>query len=218
MQPILTVLIPNHNHGKYLSRCLRSLLSQRLNKELYEILVVNDASTDNSDLILNSYKEDIKCINNKKRLGLPGSLNVGLRKIRTRYFVRVDSDDYVNENFLDYLVNFVEFNNYIDAIAVDYYLVDDNEKIIKRINCLEQPIGCGIIFRTDQIIELGMYDKSFLLHEDKELMTRFLEKHKISRLELPLYRYRQHDQNISKNKKLNLKFSKKLLKKNKPKK
>jgi glycosyltransferase involved in cell wall biosynthesis len=218
MRPILTVLIPNHNHGKYLSRCLRSLLSQKLNRELYEILVVNDASTDNSDLILNSYKEDIKYINNKKRLGLPGSLNAGLRKIKTRYFVRVDSDDYVNDNFLEYLVNFVEFNNHIDAIAVDYYLVDDNEKIIKRINCLEQPIGCGIIFRTDQIIELGMYDKSFLLHEDKELMTRFLEKHKISRLELPLYRYRQHDQNISKNKKLNLKFSKKLLKKNKPKK
>jgi hypothetical protein len=130
----------------------------------------------------------------------------------------VDSDDYVNENFLDYLVNFVEFNNYIDAIAVDYYLVDDNEKILKRINCLEQPIGCGIIFKTDQIIELGMYDKTFLLHEDKELMTRFLQKHKISRLELPLYRYRQHDQNISKNKKLDSIFSKKLLKKNKPKK
>ena len=58
-----------------------------------------------------------------------------------------------------------------------------------------------------------MYDKEFLLHEDKDLMIRFLKKYKISRLELPLYKYRQHENNITKNKKFDLKFSKKLLKK-----
>ena len=76
-----------------------------------------------------------------------------------------------------------------------------------------KPIGCGIIFRIDQIIKLGMYDKRFLLHEDKDLMIRFLRKFKLSRLELPLYRYRQHSKNMTKNKKMDLKFSKKLLKK-----
>ena len=55
--------------------------------------------------------------------------------------------------------------------------------------------------------------KKFLLHEDKDLMSRFLKKYKVSRLELPLYKYRQHDKNISKNKKFDLKFKKKLLKK-----
>ena len=214
MKPVVTVLVTVHNHGKYIGRCLRSLISQKLDRNLYEIIVVNDASTDNSESVIEIFKDEIIYIKNDKCIGLPGSLNIGIKKIKTPYFVRVDSDDYVNEEFLAYLLNFIEYNKYIDAIAVDYYLVDNNEEVVKRVNCLEKPIGCGIIFRTDQIIQLGMYDKVFLLHEDKDLMSRFLKKYSISRLELPLYKYRQHDKNITKNKKLDLKFSKKLLKKN----
>ena len=215
MKPVVTVLIPIHNHGKYIGRCLRSLISQKLDRRYFEIIIIDDASTDNSKSIINIFKEDIIYIKNKKCLGLPSSLNVGIQKIKTPFFVRVDSDDYVNENFLGYLSNFIEFNKYMDAVACDYYLVDDNEKIIERVNCLEKPIGCGIIFKTDQIVQLGMYDKDFLLHEDKDLMSRFLKKFTISRLELPLYRYRQHEKNITKNKKLDKEFKKKLLKKNK---
>ena len=213
MKAKVTVLVTIHNHEKYIGRCLRSLVSQKIDKKFFEIIIVNDASTDNSEAIIDVFKEDIIYIKNKKRIGLPGSLNVGIKKIKTPYFVRVDSDDYVNENFLEYLVNFIEYNKYKDAIAVDYYLVNDREEVLKRVNCLEKPIGCGIIFRTDQIIKLGMYDKEFLLHEDKDLMIRFLKKYKVSRLELPLYKYRQHENNISKNKKFDLKFSKKLSKK-----
>ena len=213
MKPKVTVLVTIHNHEKYIGRCLRSLVSQKIDRKFFEIIIVNDASTDNSEAIINVFKEDIIYIKNKKRIGLPGSLNIGIKKIKTPYFVRVDSDDYVNENFLEYLVNFIEYNKYKDAIAVDYYLVNDREEILERVNSLERPIGCGIIFRTDQIIKLGMYDKEFLLHEDKDLMIRFLKKYKVSRLELPLYKYRQHENNISKNKKFDLKFLKKLLKK-----
>lgn len=213
MKPKVTVLITIHNHEKYIGRCIRSLISQKLNKKLFEILIVNDASTDNSEAIIDVFGKDVTYLKNKRRIGLPGSLNLGIKKIKTPYFVRVDSDDYVNENFLEYLVNFIEYNKYKDAVAVDYYLVNNREEILERVNCLERPIGCGIIFRTDQIIKLGMYNKEFLLHEDKDLMNRFLKKYKVSRLELPLYKYRRHDKNITKNKKFDLKFSKKLLKK-----
>ena len=213
MKPKVTVLITIHNHEKYIGRCIRSLISQKLNKKLFEILIVNDASTDNSEAIIDIFGKDVTYLKNKRRIGLPGSLNLGIKKIKTPYFVRVDSDDYVNENFLEYLVNFIEYNKYKDAVAVDYYLVNNREEILERVNCLERPIGCGIIFRTDQIIKLGMYNKEFLLHEDKDLMNRFLKKYKVSRLELPLYKYRRHDKNITKNKKFDLKFSKKLLKK-----
>jgi glycosyltransferase involved in cell wall biosynthesis len=174
-------------------------------------MVINDASTDNSDSVITNFKNEIYYIRNKRRLGLPGTLNLGIKKIKTPYFVRVDSDDYVNENFLIFLLNFIEFNKYMDAIACDYYLIDKNEKILQRVNCLEKPIGCGIIFKTDQIVKLGMYDKDFLLHEDKDLRKRFLKKFNIFRLELPLYRYRQHETNITKNKILDKRFKKKLL-------
>ncbi|MDC3163083.1 glycosyltransferase family 2 protein [Candidatus Pelagibacter sp.] len=220
MNPIVTVLVTNHNYGRYLSRCLRSLISQKIDKNLYKIIVIDDASTDNSKVVIDNFigidlKDQISCIKNKKKIGLPASLNIGIKKVETRFFVRVDADDFVNENFLDYLINFMQLNKYMDAVAVDYYLVNNKEVIKERVNCLEKPIGCGIIFRTDQIIQLGMYDKNFLLHEDKDLMIRFLKKYKVFRLELPLYRYRQHDKNITKNKKNDFKFSKKLLKKNK---
>ena len=213
MKPKVTVLITIHNHEKYIGRCIRSLLSQKINKIFFDIIIINDASTDNSEAIIDVFSKDIKYFKNKRRIGLPGSLNLGIKKIKTPYFVRVDSDDYVNENFLEYLVNFIEYNKKKDAVAVDYYLVNEHEEILERVNCLERPIGCGIIFRTDQIVKLGMYDKKFLLHEDKDLMNRFLKKYEVSRLELPLYKYRQHDKNISKNKKFDLKFKKKLLKK-----
>ena len=222
MRSLVTILVTNHNYGRYLSRCLRSLISQKIDKNLYNIIIIDDASTDNSNVIIDNFigidlKDHIFCIKNKKKIGLPASLNIGIKKVDTRFFVRVDADDFVNENFLDYLINFIQLNKYMDAVAVDYYLVNNNEVIKERVNCLEKPIGCGIIFRTDQIIQLGMYDKNFLLHEDKDLMNRFLKKYKVFRLELPLYRYRQHNYNITKNKKNDLKFSKQLLKKNKTK-
>ena len=220
MRSLVTILVTNHNYGRYLSRCLRSLISQKIDKNLYNIIIIDDASTDNSNVIIDNFigidlKDHIFCIKNKKKIGLPASLNIGIKKVDTRFFVRVDADDFVNENFLDYLINFIQLNKYMDAVAVDYYLVNNNEVIKERVNCLKKPIGCGIIFRTDQIIQLGMYDKNFLLHEDKDLMNRFLKKYKVFRLELPLYRYRQHNHNITKNKKNDKKFSKQLLKKNK---
>jgi glycosyltransferase involved in cell wall biosynthesis len=211
MKPIITILVPVYNHEEYIGRCLRSLINQNIQRAYFEIMVINDASTDNSDSVITNFKNEIYYIRNKRRLGLPGTLNVGIKKIKTPYFVRVDSDDYVNENFLIFLLNFIEFNKYMDAIAFDYYLIDKNEKILQRVNCLEKPIGCGIIFKTDQIVKLGMYDKDFLLHEDKDLRKRFLKKFNIFRLELPLYRYRQHETNITKNKILDKRFKKKLL-------
>jgi glycosyltransferase involved in cell wall biosynthesis len=211
MKPIITILVPVYNHEEYIGRCLRSLINQNIQRAYFEIMVINDASTDNSDSVITNFKNEIYYIRNKRRLGLPGTLNVGIKKIKTPYFVRVDSDDYVNENFLIFLLNFIEFNKYMDAIACDYYLIDKNEKILQRVNCLEKPIGCGIIFKTDQIVKLGMYDKDFLLHEDKDLRKRFLKKFNIFRLELPLYRYRRHETNITKNKILDKRFKKKLL-------
>jgi hypothetical protein len=113
--------------------------------------------------------------------------------------VRVDSDDYVNAEFLPILHLFLSNNRYMDAIACDYLVVDDREEVLERKNCTEDPIACGIMFRTEQLIEIGLYDESFLLHEDRDLRFRFLQKYKIHRLELPLYRYRRHGANITNN-------------------
>jgi len=103
----------------------------------------------------------------------------------------------VRGDYLFILQRFLEDNTYMDAVACDYYVVDDAENIVERRNCMEHPIGCGIMFRTDHLIDIGLYDDNFLMHEDRDLRVRFLKKYAIHRIELPLYRYRRHQDNMT---------------------
>lgn len=109
--------------------------------------------------------------------------------------VRVDADDYVSRNFLNFLFTFIQQNPYMHAVSCDYNLVNDEGDVIERKNCMDEPIACGIIFKTADIVDVGMYDENFRLHEERDLRIRFLQKFNIHRLELPLYRYRKHEGN-----------------------
>jgi len=213
MLPIISVIVPVYNQEKYVGRCIRSLLSQSLNKDLFEIIVINDGSTDKTIQSLEVFKKDIIVIKNKKNLGLPKALNSGIKKAKSNYIIRVDSDDYVNEEFLSIIIKFAKLNPEIDAFACDYYLVDDNEKIIKKVNCNIEPIACGILFKTHHLIDIGLYDEKFLINEEKDLRIRFKKKYSIARIALPLYRYRQHDNSLTKNKKKKKSYDLKLKKK-----
>ena len=64
----------------------------------------------------------------------------------------------------------------------------------------------------DKILEIGLYNPNFLLHEDKELMERFKKKYKLHNITLPLYRYRMHSTNITHNKENDVFFNNKLIK------
>lgn len=197
--PTVSVLVPVHNQEKYIGRCLRSLLSQNYPREAFEIIVIDDGSRDRTPYALELFQDEIVLVRNETNLGLPASLNRGIRATSAPYVVRVDSDDYVNANFLSLLSLFLDNNHYMDAVACDYLMVDDREEVLARKSCLDEPIACGIMFRTEQLIDIGLYDEGFLLHEERELRFRFLQKYSIHRLELPLYRYRRHDTNITNN-------------------
>lgn len=197
--PTVSVIVPVHNQEKYIGRCVRSLLSQDMPREAFEIIVIDDGSRDRTADALEHFRSEITLLRNDKNLGLPASLNRGIRAAGAPYVVRVDADDFVNSRFLSLLNLFLTNNRYMDAVACDYLLVDDYEEVLARKNCTEEPIGCGIMFRTEQLIDIGLYDESFLLHEERDLRIRFLQKYSIHRLELPLYRYRRHEANITNN-------------------
>ena len=216
---MISVIVPVFEGERFIGRCLRSLLHQTLSRDKYKIIVINDGSTDRTAYALDLFKEDIKIINNEKNLGLPRSLNKGILSSDSNFIVRVDSDDYVNTHFLEilseYLIQNEEADEYMDAVACDYLLVDDTEKSFSRKNCLKDPIGCGIMFRTQHYKEIGLYDENFLRHEDKDLRKRFEKKFKIHRIKMPLYRYRRHKHNITNDEKVMDYHLKKLKKKHK---
>lgn len=198
-QPLVSVIIPVYNQEKWIGRCLRSLLNQSMKRDDFEIIVINDGSKDRTDFALDLFKDEIILIKNGKNQGLPAALNKGIKISRANYIVRVDADDYVNNSYLFLLYEFLEQNKYMDAVACDYLIVDDNEEVIVRKNCLDHPIGCGIMFKSCHLFEIGLYDEDFQLYEERELRYRFEKNYQIHRLELPLYRYRRHENNITNN-------------------
>ena len=112
------------------------------------------------------------------------------------------------------------YNTYLDknkeyqAVASDYYRVSSDEKIIDKNNCFKNEIACGIMFRKETLIGIGMYNETFSMREGHELKKRFTKKYKLGRVEFPIYKYRQHDDNRTRTKKKMLKiFDKKLKKK-----
>ena len=197
--PTISVIIAAYNEEKFIGRTIRSLLNQNISQQSYEIIVINDNSSDKTQYALQLFEGDVRVINNTKKHGLAYSLNLGIKEARGKYVVRVDADDYVHAEYLKVLSEFLEQNKYMDAVACDYLLVDDEEKVLSRGNCLSEPIGCGIMFRIENLIEIGLYDDEFLMHEDKELMLRFEKKYKVHRIELQLYRYRKHEGNMTNN-------------------
>lgn len=195
--PTISIIIPAHNQERYIGRCLRSILNQSYARSSYEIIVIDDASTDRTDYALELFENEIVHVRNETQLGLPGSLNRGIHAARGRYIIRLDADDYVHYEYLNVLSLHLDLNGQVDAVACDYILVDDHENVLKQVNCMDEPIGCGIMFRIDQLIDIGLYDEGFLAREEEDLRIRFEQKYKIERVALPLYRYRRHEHNMT---------------------
>jgi len=197
--PLVSVIVPVYNQEKWIGRCLRSIINQEFERTNYEIIVINDGSSDRTSFALEQFSDEIVLITNEENRGLPAALNKGIKLSKGKHIVRLDGDDYVNEYFIFLLHTYLEQNKYMDAIACDYLLVDNKEEVISRENCIDKPIGCGIMFKSNQLLDIGLYDENFRLHEERELRHRFEKKYKIHRLELPLYRYRRHEKNITNN-------------------
>ena len=95
-KPEVSVIITAYNEERFIGRCLRSIANQNFPGMEYEVIVVNDASTDKTSYALELFGDSIKVINNKKNIGLPASINKGIKAAKGDFLVRLDADDYVN--------------------------------------------------------------------------------------------------------------------------
>src|SRR4029078_1396357 len=101
--PTVSLVVAVRNQEKYIGRCISSILNQTYPTGDFEVIVVNDASTDNTKFALELFEHEIRLIHNETRKGLTGSLNVGIRAARGRFVVRIDGDDYVHTEYVNIL-------------------------------------------------------------------------------------------------------------------
>jgi glycosyltransferase involved in cell wall biosynthesis len=196
---MVSLIITTFNYAKYVERAIRSALDQSLASSQFEVIVVNDASTDETAVILENYSNDVRVFNLESNLGLAGARNFGIKKAKGQFIVFLDADDYLHKETLRIQKVFLEENNNLDAVSVDYYLVDERGKHIEHVRASEKPIACGIMFRKDFLYNIGLYDEGFRAREEEDLRIRWNEKYNIYNVILPLYRYRMHGNNLTKN-------------------
>jgi glycosyltransferase involved in cell wall biosynthesis len=195
----VSIIITTYNYARYVERAIRSCLNQSLMKSKYEVIVVNDASTDYTEEILENYHDVVRVYNLENNVGLAGARNFGIKKARGMFVVFLDADDYIHNDLVLMSKTFLVEDNKLDAVAVDYQLVDERGTHLKKASAEEKPIACGIMFRKDLLYEIGLYDESFRAREEQDLRIRFLKKYQIFNIPLALYRYRMHGKNLTSN-------------------
>jgi len=204
----VTVYVPTHNYGKYLDRSIQSVLQQTM--EDWELIVIDDGSTDDSREILGKYKdhEKIRVIEQENK-GLNVTNNIALRLANGKYIIRLDADDYFDENILLVLSNILDTRSDVDLVYPDYYHISENgdiletvrrKKIGEEVELLDLPAhGACTMIRTKCLLGLDGYDEEFRCQDGYGLWLKFLVKHKPYNVNVPLFYYRQHQRSLTKN-------------------
>lgn len=201
----LSIIIPIYNVEKYLSECLDSLLNQNIDPSEYEIICINDGSTDRSLEIMEAYRARYSqiIVIDKKNAGVSAARNDGLRRAVGRYVWFVDSDDLIVHNCLVRLLEIAEKEateclvfgrqTFEDGEVVDLTFTDSDrievvtdKKEIHEATSTRNASNSTVYFRKANWFML--YDRSFLLahemfyneamsHNEDEVYTYFCRKY-----------------------------------------
>ena len=165
----ISILIPTYNNENYISSCLESVINQTYKN--IEILIINDCSTDNTQKILKEFaKKDkrIKIITNNKNYGYGKSLNIGIKSSKGDYIQIVESDDFIEPEMSEILLNQALKHN-TDIIKSDFYIIKKNKKN-KSKNHTNYPINQNINTTTNPELYLlkpsvwsFLFKKEFLI-------------------------------------------------------
>jgi CMP-N-acetylneuraminic acid synthetase/GT2 family glycosyltransferase len=208
MKNIVSIIITAHNYGKYLSQAIESTLCQ--NFEEYEVIVVNDGSTDNTLDILKKYNSNPRIrIFHLNGIGLAAASNYGIRMSQGQYVIRLDADDYFDENILLVESRILDKHPEIGMVYPDYFLVDKYgnimehvrlQKINDEVKLLDRnPLAAGAMYRRTCYDSIGGYNEALRYQEDYDFWIRFIEKFNVYNVNLPLMYYRKHDKSMSNN-------------------
>jgi GT2 family glycosyltransferase len=212
MTPRVTVLMAVHNGEPYVRESLQSVLDQTFSD--FELLVVDDASTDATVEIVTGLADDrIRILRNDSNLGQVPSLNRGLPEARGEYVARLDADDACLPTRLARQVEILDAQPRVGLVGTWMDAVDERGRLLGRLQkTLEDYVDFlyhtlimrvyvshpSAMYRRDPVLALGGYDEATGPAEDKDLWRKLaLERFEARIVPEPLVRYRLHDHQLS---------------------
>lgn len=194
-EPLLTYIVPVFNTRPFLLRCLRSIVSQGIMEDAYEVLVVDDGSTDGSQALVREFIDEghpqVRLLT-QENSGVSAARNLALDQARGRYLHFVDSDDFLIEGMMSSLLNQAVEHD-LDVLVFNYNRADSDGNIMDAATGSDvgtAAVMSGIEFLEDHsmtpyiwryLIRRGLvednkwrFDNSLIVCEDGDLIARFM--------------------------------------------
>ena len=209
----LSVVLCTYNEERYIMDSVLSILNQTY--PYFELIIVNDGSTDKTKEILETLNDKRIRIINKQNTGLPHSLNVGISHAKYDWIARMDGDDIALPNRFADQIKLIEQG--YDIIG-GQFLEIDGDGVMKSTICSRKPV-CALkcklfvflgwnplahptaIIKKNILEKMGGYDENFKASQDLELWSRLSHCCKIINSNEVVLKYRKHANNISNSKK-----------------
>ncbi len=210
--PRVTVIIPVFNAEGFISQALDSVFAQSLQD--FELLVVDDGSTDGTPMILQTYAGDprLQVVTHRQNQGAPRTRNQALRLASGHYIAWLDADDYCAPERLMQQAAFLDRQPDVDVVACKWQLVDahgtalsmsgrppqeySSDEIAARM-LFACPIHHPTVMGRASVLRAYEYDVGFPQSQDHELWSRMIRDHRFAVLPQTLMFYRQHGDQVT---------------------
>ena len=199
-----SVILPVYNGEAFLDQAIKSVLNQDFKN--FELVIVNDCSTDKSLEIAENYAisdKRIKIINNRRNSKLPKTLNVGHNASSGEYVTWISDDNILKNNFLQVLVNEIKGSN-TDIVYSNYDLINKEGDYIKKVKpgnerdlIFGNTIGASFLYKRKVYEEIEGYKEDLYLLEDQDFWLRASRKFTFSYIDRNLYQYRIHEDSLT---------------------
>jgi glycosyltransferase involved in cell wall biosynthesis len=198
----ITVLMPAYNAGKYIREAIESVLQQTHRN--FELLIVNDVSTDDTVGVVLSFNDPRIALVNKEHEGIAQALNTGLRLSDSHYVARFDADDICMPDRLEKQFNFLEDHPDYVLTGSDAEYILENGEYLFSFNCIAHSndeiqrnmyvycpfIHSSVMYKKHEVIKAGGYNTHAHNFEDYLLWTALAKMGKMQNLREPLIKVR----------------------------
>ena len=204
--PLVSVYIPSYNYGKFLSQAIESVLKQTFDS--WELILIDEGSSDNSLEVMNLYKGDPKVrLYETDHIGLPGVANFAINNSNGQYIIRLDADDVFDDNALLVMSNYLEKNADTALVFPDFFLMDEQgfvyaqqriQPIYHSNHMLDAPPnGACTMIRKDVLEDIGGYRSDLGAQDGFDLWSKIRQNYKSANVNIPLFYYRRHGNNLT---------------------